>query len=76
VEATDGTIGHVSEFMVNPANGHITHLILRRGHLWNTHEVTIPVTAIKSMEEDTVYLGIDKHAVENMPAAPAWNPEG
>lgn len=75
VRATDGPIGHVSEFLVNPANGHITHLVLRRGHLWNTHEVTIPVTDIKSIEEDMVYLGINRHAVESLPAAPVWHPQ-
>jgi len=76
VEATDGTVGHVSEFLVNPANGHISHMVLRKGHLWNTHEVTIPVTYIKEIEEDTVYLTIDKHTVAGLPAAPAQQPQG
>ena len=34
VEATDGRVGQVDEFMVDSANDHITHLILREGHLW------------------------------------------
>ena len=34
VEATDGYVGHVDEFVVNPKNGHITHLVMREGHLW------------------------------------------
>ena len=29
VEATDGYVGHVDEFVVNPENGHITHLVMR-----------------------------------------------
>jgi len=34
VEATDGHVGHVDEFVVNPENGHITHSVMREGHLW------------------------------------------
>jgi hypothetical protein len=34
VEATDGYVGKVDEFVVNPANDHITHLVMREGHLW------------------------------------------
>jgi hypothetical protein len=33
VEATDGFVGHVDEFVMNPENGHITHLVMREGHL-------------------------------------------
>lgn len=28
LEATDGYVGHVDEFVVNPGNGHITHLVM------------------------------------------------
>lgn len=76
VEATDGGLGHVSEFLVNPENGHITHLVLRKGHLWNTHEITIPVTYIKTIGEETVYLTVDKATAEALPAAPIQHMEG
>jgi hypothetical protein len=33
VEATDGYVGHIDEFVVNPKSGHITHLVMREGHL-------------------------------------------
>jgi hypothetical protein len=32
VEATDGYVGRVDEFVVNPKNCHITHLVMREGH--------------------------------------------
>ena len=54
VEATDGHVGRVDEFLVDPANGHITHLVLREGHLWGQKDVTIPVSQIERIEEDTV----------------------
>lgn len=70
VEATDGHVGQVDEFLVDPANDHITHLILREGHLWGKRDVTIPVSAIDRMEEDTVYLTIDKQSIEKLPTIP------
>ncbi len=41
VEATDGFVGRVDEFVVNPENSHITHLVMREGHLWGQKDVII-----------------------------------
>lgn len=70
VEARDGQAGHVDEFLVEPVNGHITHLVLREGHLWGAKEVTIPVSEIDRVEADTVYLNLDKKSIENLPTIP------
>ena len=70
VEATDGHVGLVDEFLVDPTNGHITHLVLREGHLWSKKDVTIPISQIDHIEEDTVYLRLDKHSIEVLPAIP------
>ncbi len=61
--ATDGHIGEVDEFIVDPADGHITHLILRKGHFWGHQDVSIPVDEIDRMEADTIYLKLDKHTI-------------
>jgi sporulation protein YlmC with PRC-barrel domain len=70
VQATDGRVGHVDEFLVEPATGRITHLVVREGHLWGQKDVTIPVVQIDRIEEDTVYLKLDKHAVGALSAIP------
>jgi hypothetical protein len=70
VEATDGRVGQVDEFLVDPKNGHITHLVLREGHLWGRKDVVIPVSAIVRSEEDAVYLGLDKRSIEALPTIP------
>ena len=70
VQATDGRVGRVDEFLVDPTNGHITHLMLREGHLWGQKDVTIPVSQIDHIEEDTVYLKLDRHSIEALPAIP------
>jgi sporulation protein YlmC with PRC-barrel domain len=70
VEATDGHVGHVDAFLVDPENDHITHLILGEGHLWGQKDVTIPVSEIERIEEDHVYLKLDKHSIEELPSVP------
>ena len=70
VEARDGHIGQVSEFLVNPTTGHITHLVLKEGILWNKKAVTIPAAQVDRIEQDTVYLKLDKKAVEALPSIP------
>ena len=67
VEAANGHIGQVDEFIVNPSNNHITHLILRRGHLWGKKDITISVKDIDRIEEDIVYLKLDKDEVKALP---------
>jgi sporulation protein YlmC with PRC-barrel domain len=67
VNAQDGRVGRVDEFLVDPANGHITHLVLREGHLWGQEDVTIPISEIARIEEDTVYLKLNKQQVEALP---------
>jgi sporulation protein YlmC with PRC-barrel domain len=70
VEATDGYVGHVDEFVVNPENGHITHLVMREGHLWGQKDVIIPLSAMDDTREDTVFLKLDKHQIESLPTFP------
>jgi hypothetical protein len=70
VEATDGFVGHVDEFVVNPANGYITDMVMREGHLWGQKDVIIPVSAMGSTHEETVFLTLDKHQVEALPIFP------
>lgn len=70
VEATDGSVGHVDEFVVNPENGNITHMVMREGHLWGKKDVIIPVSEIDETRNDTVFLKLDKHQIESLPTFP------
>jgi hypothetical protein len=71
VEAVDGYAGHVDGFLVDESSEHITHLVLREGHLWGQKEVTIPVSGIARIEEDVVHLKLDRDSIEKLPAVPA-----
>jgi len=70
VEATDGRVGRVDEFLVDPKDEHITHLVMREGHLWGQKDVSIPLSAIEHIEESTVHLKLSKDEVEALPAIP------
>jgi sporulation protein YlmC with PRC-barrel domain len=70
VQAQDGRVGKVDEFLVEPANGHITHLIMREGHIWDQKDVSIPVSQIDHVEDNVVYLKTDKAAVAALPTIP------
>lgn len=70
VEATDGYVGKVTEFMVEPDSGHVSHLVVRERHLWGKQDLTLPLSAIDRVLEDTIYLKLDKAAVKMLPAIP------
>jgi sporulation protein YlmC with PRC-barrel domain len=70
VRATDGRIGQVDEFLIDPASGYISHLILREGLPWDKKHVAIPITDIERIEENTVYLKQDKKSVKALPSIP------
>jgi len=70
VEATDGFVGKVDEFVVNPKNGNITHLVMREGHLWGKKDVIIPLSAMGDTRNDTVFLKLDKQQIESLPTFP------
>ena len=67
VDAVDGRVGRVDEFLVDPMSEGITHLRMRRGHLWGRRDVTIPVDWI---DYDTVCVKLNKRQVEQLPTVP------
>jgi len=70
VDATDGYIGQVEELLVNSKNMHVTHLVVREKHLWRRRDVTIPVSQIDRVEEDTVHLKLNRQGIEELPTVP------
>jgi sporulation protein YlmC with PRC-barrel domain len=67
VEASDGKVGQVDEFLTDPVGQQITHLVLRQGHLWGQREVTVPANQIDRIEDGVVYLKLDKKGIEALP---------
>ncbi len=65
-----GYMGSVDEFLVNPADEFITHLVVREGHPWNRKEITIPVSQVALVAEETVYLKLDLQQITVLPTIP------
>jgi sporulation protein YlmC with PRC-barrel domain len=66
VEATDGPIGRVRGLVVDPADYHVTHVLLEEGHLWAGKEVAIPISAVRGVD-DGVTLSLTKKEVRDLP---------
>jgi len=60
-------VGQVDEFVVDHDTGHITHLVMRKGHLWGRKDITLPIAVVEKMQEDYVELKIDKAAIAELP---------
>ncbi|MEJ2484428.1 MAG: PRC-barrel domain-containing protein [Anaerolineales bacterium] len=70
IEATDGPVGKLDEFQIDSSGEHISHLIIKEGHLWNKKEIGIPVSEIDHIEKDTIYIKLNKDQVANLPSLP------
>lgn len=68
VEASDGTVGQVDEFLVRPGTDEVTHLILREGHLWGQKEVAIPISRIDRYRDGAVFLTLSRQEIAELPA--------
>ena len=68
--ANGDIIGKVDEFLIDQDNGHVTHLILREGHLWGKKDVFIPVGEIDKIKESRLRLKLNKEKIENLPVIP------
>ena len=66
VHATDGDIGRVQGLVVDPADHHVTHVLLDEGHLWGKKEVAIPIGAVTGVA-DGVRLSLSKDEVGDLP---------
>jgi sporulation protein YlmC with PRC-barrel domain len=70
IEAIDGHVGQLDGFLVEPETEHMTHLVLREGHLWGEKDVTIPVSEIDRIAEEVIQLKLNKQSIETLPAIP------
>lgn len=70
IEATDGHVGKVEKFIIEPESGHITHIVLQKGHLWGKKDIMVPLTAVDHVDYNSVFLNVGKEAVKDFPELP------
>ena len=51
---------------MDPADYHVTHLLLDEGHLWGQRRVAIPIGSVTGVF-DGVRLGLTKDQVRDLP---------
>jgi len=66
IKASDGTPGHVCDFMIDAQSWVIAQLIIKTGHRFSGKEVWIPTRKVEriSYEESTVFVSLTREAVE------------
>jgi hypothetical protein len=67
VHASDGPIGRIHGFVVNPSDHQVTHVLLDEGHLWGKKEVCVPIGSVTGIDDDGVHLSMSKKEAGDLP---------
>ena len=70
LQASDGIIGHVCDFMMDAQSWAIRQLVIKTGHRFSGKEVQIPTRAVDriSYPDSTVFVNLTKEGVQQSPA--------
>jgi osmotically-inducible protein OsmY/sporulation protein YlmC with PRC-barrel domain len=71
VEAVDGPIGHLRQVVLNPGDGQVTALVVRRKGL-PARDYVVPVDAVEEASDDVIELKLTRDGLE---AQPLFQPE-
>jgi hypothetical protein len=75
VHATDGEIGEVQGLIIDRDNYHVTHVLLKEGHVWGRKEVAIPISAVTKADYG-IEVSLSKKQIEDLPPVDIEHPEG
>jgi sporulation protein YlmC with PRC-barrel domain len=69
IQAKDGTIGHVCDFMMDAQTWAIRQLVIKTGHMFSGKEVQIPTRTVDriSYPDSTVFVNLTTEAVQQSP---------
>jgi hypothetical protein len=69
LQASDGIIGHVCDFMMDDKSWAIGQLVIKIGHRFSGKEVLIPTSKVAriSFDDSTVFVNLTREAVEQSP---------
>jgi len=70
IQASDGTNGHICDYLMDARNWAIRQLVVKIGHRLSGSEVQIPTSQVDrvSYEESTVFVNLTSKAIEQSPA--------
>jgi len=67
VHASDGSIGEVEGLVIDRDTHHVSHVLLKVGHLFGRKQVAIPITAVTSVDDDGINVTMSKDEVGDLP---------
>ena len=69
LQANDGIIGHVCDFMMDTQSWAIRHLVIKTGHRFSGKEVQIPTREVAriSYPDSTVFVNVTMEIVQQSP---------
>ncbi len=67
VQASDGEIGRVQGLVVDPADQHVTHVLLQEGHLWGRKQVAIPIGSVRPRVGDAIGVARTTAEIRDLP---------
>lgn len=70
VDAADGHVGIVQEFLVNGGGEAVTHIVVEEERGLGRRLISIPVSEIDTAAGNVVTLRLDRHAVQSLPGIP------
>jgi hypothetical protein len=65
----------VHGLVIDPGSHHVTHVLLREGHVFGRKEIAIPISAVTRVF-DGVQLSITRQQVEDLPPVDIEHPGG
>jgi hypothetical protein len=70
VAADETHVGYVDEFLIDPADGQVTHVVVRTGHLFKKRDVVVPVPRASRFDDDRVRIDLTVDELEALPKVP------
>ena len=67
IHATDGDIGQIRAFRIDPASRQVTHVLVREGHLLGRKDVAVPFGSVAGFDDDGIRLSITRQQVRDLP---------
>lgn len=73
VEATDGSLGHVEDLMIDDADWSLREIVIDTRNWWPGKHVRVPADALGGIrwEDRTIAVRLSRHEIESRPEVPA-----
>jgi hypothetical protein len=76
LEATDGSIGHIADFLIDDENWVIRYLVIHTSNWWPTHKVLLSPEWVDSVSwpEAKAFVNLKRDVIKNAPSYSPDNP--